>query len=117
MQPKYLAIFTFVYISKKKTPFFGELNGLSHFWTFIFVQKGKTERLLENDTFYILYILLIFILKENRNIYSTDLFFGNKFLQFTNTNLRQFNMRFPEIFRIRPYKFSVTRVEVKSLVF
>ena len=67
MQSIYFADFTFVYISKKKTPLFGELIRICHFWTFIFVQKGKTNRLLENTTFFILYILLIFLLKEKRN--------------------------------------------------
>jgi len=57
--------FHFCLHKPKKTPFFGELNRLSHFWTFIFVQKGKTKRLLENTTFFLLYILLIFLLKEN----------------------------------------------------
>ena len=64
MQPNYLAIFIFVYI-RKKTPLFGEETSLSHFWTFIFVQKGKTNGLLENTTFFHLYILLILLLKEN----------------------------------------------------
>jgi hypothetical protein len=67
MQPNYFVDFHFCLHKQKKTPFFGEGIDLCHFWTFIFVQKGKTEGLLENGTFLLLYILLIFILKEKRN--------------------------------------------------
>jgi len=57
MQPKYFTDFHFCLHKQKKHPFFGELIRISHFWTFIFVQKGKTKRLLENGTlcFYIYY--------------------------------------------------------------
>jgi hypothetical protein len=63
---KIFSDFHFCLHKPKKHPFFGELNRISLFWTFIFVQKGKTEGLLENTTFLLLYILLFSILKEKR---------------------------------------------------
>ena len=57
-------IFTFVYMSEKNT-LFGKVLLLFLFLDIYFCPKNETHGLLENTTFFILYILLIFLLKEN----------------------------------------------------
>ena len=63
MQPKYFALFTFVYISKKNTPFRG-IKSPTPFLDIYFCPKRKTPRTFGNSFFCVLYILLIFLLKE-----------------------------------------------------
>jgi hypothetical protein len=64
MQPIYLAIFIFVYISKKNTPFRGR-NRYKPFLDIYFCPKRKIQRTFGKHNFLILYILLILLLKEN----------------------------------------------------
>ena len=68
MQPKYLANFTFVYISQKNTHFRG-VNSHKPFLDIYFCPKRKNQTTFGKHHFFILYILLIFLLKEKRNTY------------------------------------------------
>ena len=81
MQPIYFADFTFVYISKKNTLFRGR-NRPMPFLDIYFCPKRKNQTTFGKWYFCVLYILLIFILKET---YTIPFYIGYFFQLVTST--------------------------------